>query len=88
MTSLRAEECGQDGSFTFDEACGQINCMKLGKDGNLAEACAQVLFLQLVLSLLPLLQQQQQLLLLLLLLLLLCILWLMLLAPKLYTPLI
>ena len=46
MTSLRAEECGQDGSFTFDEACGQINCMKLGKDGNLAEACAQVLFLK------------------------------------------
>ena len=77
MTSFRAEECGQDGSFTFDEACGQINCMKLGKDGNLAEACAQILFLQLVLLLLPLL-----------LLLLLCILWLMLLAPKLYTPLI
>ena len=50
--------------------------MKLGKDGNLAEACAQVLFLQLVLLLLPLL------------LLLLCILWLMLLAPKLYTLLI
>ena len=79
MTSFRAEECGQDGSLTFDEACGQINCMKLGKDGNLAEACAQVLFLQLVFLLLPPL---------LLLLLLLCILWLMLLAPKLYTPLI
>ena len=78
MTSFRAKECGQDGSLTFDEACGQINCMKLGKDGNLAEACAQVLFLQLVLLLLPLL----------LLLLLLCILWLMLLAPKLYTLLI
>ena len=77
MTSFRAEECGQDGSLTFDEACGQINCMKLGKDGNLAEACAQVLFLQLVLLLLPLL-----------LLLLPCILWLVLLAPKLYTPLI
>ena len=75
MTSFRAEECGQDGSLTFDEACGQINCMKLGKDGNLAEACAQVLFLQLVLLLLPLL-------------LLLFILWLMLLAPKFYTPLI
>ena len=71
MTSFRAEECGQDGSLTFDEACGQINGMKLGKDGNLAEACAQVLFLQLVLLLLlPLL---------LLLLLLLCILWPMLL---------
>ena len=81
MTSFRAEEGGQDGSLTFDEACGQINGMKLGKDGNLAEACAQVLFLQLVLLLLPLL-------LLLLLLLLLCILWLMLLAPKLYTSLI
>ena len=71
MASFRAEECGQDGSLAFDEACGQINGMKLGKDGNLAEACAQVLFLQLVLLLVPLL--------LLLLLLLLCILWLMLL---------
>ena len=51
MTSFRAEECGQDGSLTFDEACGQINGMKFGKNGNLAEACAQVLFLQLVLLL-------------------------------------
>ena len=75
MTSFRAEECGQDGSLTFDEACGQINCMKLGKDGNLAEACAQVLFLQLVLLLLPLLLLLLQLLQLLLL--LLCILWLL-----------
>ena len=87
MTSFRAEECGQDGSLTFDEACGQINCMKLGKDGNLAEACAHVLFLQLVLLLLPLLLLLV-LLVLQLLLLLLCILWLMLLAPKFYTPLI
>ena len=31
MTSFRAEEGGQDGSLTFDEACGQINGMKLGK---------------------------------------------------------
>ena len=35
MASFRAEEGGQDGSLTFDEACGQINGMKLGKDGNL-----------------------------------------------------
>ena len=76
MTSFRAEECGKDGSLTFDEACGQINGMKLGKDGNLAEACAKVLFLQLVLLLLPLLLLLQ---LLLLLLLLPCILWLVLL---------
>ena len=88
MTSFRAEECGQDGSLTFDKACGQINCMKLGKDGNLAEACAHVLFLQLVLLLLPLLLLLVLLVLQLLLLLLLCILWLMLLAPTFYTPLI
>ena len=31
MTSFRAEECGQDGSLTFDEACGQINGMKLAR---------------------------------------------------------
>ena len=29
MTSFRAEEGGQDGSLTFDEACGQISGMKL-----------------------------------------------------------
>ena len=29
MTSFRAEEGGQDGSLAFDEACGQINGMKL-----------------------------------------------------------